>query len=412
MPWNSGCSGRGSYDILSSCLSTLIICTYSTFHPNIPPAGEKRYHPTALICKLKWVMAGLLMPQVIFCIAIQECVVASEMAKVWNKYTGNMSEKDDRYPCECAGHPQSNYKATELETPTQPIFQDISQVRNCSLITFQATNEKSILIAQDFSAMRIPTRSKWTIVHGYYAVMGGFAIDTSLHDNPTCSQLILDANMVTSKLLCGPGRYCRYADPHAILCLHILPDVDLTVILDKSKADAVAKLLLMIQVLWFCANCIARYGAGLPLSMLETFTLIHAFTSICTYLIWWEKPLNIGKPTMVMMNSELSSGSDLRLGTQDWRHSEFFKSSKKLRFQSEMSWYTVLSSFYTPSNVTNIASNMETGEKIKLLLTTIYILLCIGTNSYLVEEGLRQLFDLPPEAFLTLSWPSYIPHIS
>jgi hypothetical protein len=42
---------------------------------------------------------------------------------------------------------------------------------------------------------------------------------------------------------------------------------------DKSKADSVAKLIALIQVTWFVAECIIRTAHDLPISQLESMTL-------------------------------------------------------------------------------------------------------------------------------------------
>ena len=40
-------------------------------------------------------------------------------------------------------------------------------------------------------------------------------------------------------------------------------------VLDKSKASPLAKAIVCCQALWFCAQCIGRLVASLPLSLLE-----------------------------------------------------------------------------------------------------------------------------------------------
>ena len=66
---------------------------------------------------------------------------------------------------------------------------------------------------------------------------------------------------------------------------------------DKSKADLLAKGLVICQVGWLAAQCIARKVQGLPISLLEIHTLVHVFCAVTMYLIWLSKPLDINNPT-------------------------------------------------------------------------------------------------------------------
>jgi hypothetical protein len=70
-------------------------------------------------------------------------------------------------------------------------------------------------------------------------------------------------------------------------------------ICDKSKSDSAAKLLALIQVFWFTAQCILRIAYHLPLSQLESMTLGYIPLFIVTYFFWWSKPKDIRSPSLV-----------------------------------------------------------------------------------------------------------------
>ncbi|PNP48610.1 hypothetical protein TGAMA5MH_00300 [Trichoderma gamsii] len=70
---------------------------------------------------------------------------------------------------------------------------------------------------------------------------------------------------------------------------------------DKSKADSAAKLLALIQVSWFVAQCIMRAAHALPLSQLESTTLSYIPLFIVTYFFWWNKPKDIRSPSIVKL---------------------------------------------------------------------------------------------------------------
>ncbi|KAJ5727764.1 hypothetical protein N7493_005584 [Penicillium malachiteum] len=74
-------------------------------------------------------------------------------------------------------------------------------------------------------------------------------------------------------------------------------------ICDKSKSDSAAKLLALMQVIWFSAQCILRVAYSLPLSQLESMTIGYIPLFIVTYFFWWNKPKDIRSPSFVELPS-------------------------------------------------------------------------------------------------------------
>lgn len=68
---------------------------------------------------------------------------------------------------------------------------------------------------------------------------------------------------------------------------------------DKSKADWLGKGLVILQILWMMLQCIFRKAAGYPLSPLEVHTLVHAGWALLVYCLWFKKPLDIKKSTVI-----------------------------------------------------------------------------------------------------------------
>jgi hypothetical protein len=96
---------------------------------------------------------------------------------------------------------------------------------------------------------------------------------------------------------------------------------------DKSKSDSFAKILVLIQTLWFVVQCIARRPERLPTTELEIVTLAYATISFGMFIAWWDKPLNVECP--IRVTQELKVGNvdqseswwdrlyDVIIGTQD-----------------------------------------------------------------------------------------------
>jgi hypothetical protein len=155
------------------------------------------------------------------------------------------------------------------------------------------------------------------MIHGYYAAMGGFAVEVDPLVFPTDpsrkipNRLTLTTRGVLLLAECG----------HA-------PNVSRAFISDKSKAHPVAKLLVCFQALWCLAEYTGRVASHLPITLLEINTLGHALCALIIYLFWWRKPLDVKEPLVITgewvpplaafmwMSSQVSSGFLAEL-TQD-----------------------------------------------------------------------------------------------
>jgi hypothetical protein len=128
----------------------------------------------------------------------------------------------------------------------------------------------------------------WSIAHGYYGVMGGFAIDLDDEDDQykhlfgDIKRLTLTAKGVALLSNCG----------HT-------PEISIDDIKDKNKADGLAKLLVCVQAGWMIAQVIVRSAQGLPTSLLEVHTVAHVVCALIMYVIWWHKPRQVASPTIL-----------------------------------------------------------------------------------------------------------------
>jgi len=78
-----------------------------------------------------------------------------------------------------------------------------------------------------------------------------------------------------------------------------IPRISKAEIEDKSKGDAISKAAVILQVGWFVMQCIARVVQGLPLTELELVTLAFAALNFAIYVLWWDKPQNVGRGVRV-----------------------------------------------------------------------------------------------------------------
>ena len=123
--------------------------------------------------------------------------------------------------------------------------------------------------------------------------MGGYAPDVSENPQPRVWPERVDRLTLSSKAVVA----CLASQDDEFRGL--LPFLSKDEIWDKSKANSLAKAIVCIQAVWFCAQVIGRLVQGMPISLLELNTLAHALCALLVYLLWWSKPLDIQEPTVI-----------------------------------------------------------------------------------------------------------------
>ncbi|EHK19971.1 uncharacterized protein TRIVIDRAFT_192994 [Trichoderma virens Gv29-8] len=129
---------------------------------------------------------------------------------------------------------------------------------------------------------------QWTMVHGFYAGMGGFVFDMDTPDMRHGPRFIPQRRL--------------HVTPRGIQLLAkcgLLPDISLEDIKDKSKTDGSGKLICCFQVSWMVVQAAVRVAVGLPLTPLETNTIGHVVCALINYALWWYKPRWIKEPTIL-----------------------------------------------------------------------------------------------------------------
>ncbi|KAF8998818.1 hypothetical protein BDQ17DRAFT_1502277 [Cyathus striatus] len=119
-----------------------------------------------------------------------------------------------------------------------------------------------------------PGRS-WTMKHAHFLQMGGFHLRSKEYTG------VLD-----------PKKFNVFLKKQKIS----FPNITKEEIQDKSKADGLAKIVLIVQTLWFVIQCIGRHAQGLPLAQLEVATLAIISSTSMLSLMWWSKPFDVRYP--------------------------------------------------------------------------------------------------------------------
>jgi hypothetical protein len=123
-----------------------------------------------------------------------------------------------------------------------------------------------------------------TRTHAFFMIMGGFHYFEG-SDN--------------SGAPCNAVHPLRYQDVISMLknkTISLPPEEEIQ---DKSKSDWLAKMIILLQTLWFVTQCIARGIEKLPTTELEIVTLAYTAIYFGMFIAWWDKPRNVDRPIRV-----------------------------------------------------------------------------------------------------------------
>ncbi|KAE9402633.1 hypothetical protein BT96DRAFT_991072 [Gymnopus androsaceus JB14] len=270
---------RGTYNLVSSCIVTLGLCVWTAVHLDVPTSSVLQYWR-----KVKWVMLGMLAPELLLFIACLQ----------WFSARRIQDEAD-----ECLKAPkQRSILIWLLDCPRRlwiHVWKKIYAFLN--IHPDRDDHEKLLVTTPESITTTYSRKFPWTSTHSFYACMGGFVFSTGQLHPPDFFPENQTRIPVTAH---GVTFLFKYAP-------EIIPDISQAEIADKSKAGSLAKLLTCLQALWFCMQFIARTAQHLSFSLLELNTLAHAICAISSYCLWWSKPLDVAEPTL--MSCDLDSGT-------------------------------------------------------------------------------------------------------
>lgn len=246
---------RGTLDILWGCLFTLLACTWTIQHLNVPAQRKcthKKGRKHSLWCDLKWTARAF----------------------------------------------RSNIKWMILTIMAPELI--LGKAIGDFMVAWQMREKMKSLAEED--------GTEWTLAHGFFANMGGFtgielpAISDvvitkprSEHDSDINESASLEA---TNQHILGPVPLTaanvywlrKYKN------IDRLPDVTVEEIHDKSKGNIFVKTVTVTQVVWVSLQLIIRYTRGLDITHLELSVAASSVCATITYIILIQKPQGVQVP--------------------------------------------------------------------------------------------------------------------
>ncbi|KAL8372196.1 hypothetical protein RB595_001813 [Gaeumannomyces hyphopodioides] len=154
-----------------------------------------------------------------------------------------------------------------------------------------------------------PNRTRMDHDTQLFACTGGFAFEF-----PGLETLSTPREEQESQ---APRRLTLTARGMALLarCGHI-PEVSRAEIEDKSKANGLAKAMVLLRATWMLIQVLGRLAARLPATLVEVNTVAHVLCAFAMYVFWWHKPLLPREPLIIRDQSLLPLASFMYSGSE------------------------------------------------------------------------------------------------
>lgn len=203
--------GRGTLSLVLSCLLTLLLCVWQALHLNVPAHRQTPWQ--RCLQNLRWIITGIYAPEFVVFTA-------------WRQWSS-------------------------------------SNILSSIILESHVKKIKDDRIESEYQQFNRPY--EWTQTHSFFTSTGGFAFEVEQDPDKLpflphgCSKrLTITARGMALLARCGK-----------------LPQVRVEEILDKSKANALAKALIVIQATWMLIQTVGRFYGGLPVTLLEVNTVAH-----------------------------------------------------------------------------------------------------------------------------------------
>ena len=250
--WQAGSGSRGTWAILSNCLSTIFACTWSIQHLNVPgePKVDGKWARGFRSCK--WMVVNILFPEFIVFRAACEFFMAIQALKIMDK-NGKV-----------VAYPWWYRPRLSLSSLVQQLSHLWRRLRKMLSLSHghdgqDSEDQKSAGCHNEKPA----GPPEWTLTHCFFANMGGIYYKNGNSQFPlTALQIAAEPNGFDS------------------------PEMQEEHSQDRSKRDWFAKGIAVLQFLQLILSLMVRRTQRLDFSQLETITLGFVFCGALIYLIY------------------------------------------------------------------------------------------------------------------------------
>ena len=293
--WSPPDSRRSTLDLIETCTLTLILCSWTAIHLDIPTQNNtQNWTHQRLVCAL----GAILFPEYYLGIAFEELwesrLICLELKKLESaraeEGVSAVSPDGNRTPT-VQSLPESNDTVVFPVNPSHG-----NPETNCPNDQAHNLNVHRGFIQKYFCGPWHTVCESWRTLfphelkRGFYVEMGGFELVSDLGEGEDL-----------------PDAFKGRVTPRGAIELAragLLPEVSWELIKDQSKSDKLAKVLVCLQAGWMITQCIARVARSIPLTLLEVHTVMNAACAFLMYFLWFQKPQDVAVSTKVRVDDE------------------------------------------------------------------------------------------------------------
>lgn len=298
--WHTGSSERGTITIIWTCLTTILACTWTILHLNVPGARDGAW--TRFWRKMKWMAITIVFPEFIFAKAVCELQMAvedlheskiQEQAFGWKvEYGRGCRLLYDLFQFRLPRSTCSERKHIPCTTAAK-VFADSTDEKGTARISDIETALTDQTVEQNAPKMHTGIgQARWTLTHSYFANMGGLVFSTEDY-------------LLNTPLTAHALNHCLHEGHNPLYHDFRLSEQE---ILDKSKADAFAKLVATLQISHLVISVLTRLAHRLPICQLEVCTVAFAVFGAATYAANWAKPKDVEVPVRGLSGDVVEGG--------------------------------------------------------------------------------------------------------
>ena len=278
-PWSPPDSRRSTLDLIETCILTLILCSWTAIHLDIPTQNRKRgWAADRLLCAI----FAIFVPEYYLGIAFEELwesrLICLELKKL-ESASAEQGVSPPESPNDTVAFPDNPSHGNPETRYTNDQCHDLNTHRG---FTFGGLWH---IVCESWRDV-FPHELK----RGFYVEMGGFQLESDLGEGEDLPDGF--EGRVTSR---GAIELARVG---------LLPEVSWELVEDQSKSDTLAKVLVCLQACWMIIQCIARVARSIPLTLLEVHTVMSAVCASFMYFLWLCKPQDVMVATKVRVDDE------------------------------------------------------------------------------------------------------------
>ncbi|KAL8299468.1 hypothetical protein RB593_009384 [Gaeumannomyces tritici] len=308
---------RGTMEIVWSCLSVILLCTWSILHLNVPaqhrPRGwrqKMRWKLALLRKKLKWMAMTLLAPEVLLAYVFANSISVRQFTKELRRLA-----EEDRVPWSATHSWFANQGGFFIHFPphlwdpaaTESATRSLRLDSDEPAIELGSMEEQSLVFLNASGSQLLRERQKKYDRRGARAIRKYGSLPGKPCDNFR-KYAQEDARNIEQKGDQVADDYLRHISDTWVVnsqqllylreegIIKRLPNLEEEELQDRNKSNAIVKLLAITQVCWLATQLVTRATRGLPVTTLEISAVAYITNSLVIYLLQWDSIKDLTVP--------------------------------------------------------------------------------------------------------------------